>query len=144
MSDTPDGRLRIILYKVDNRYFSTIEGCALLGLRIGLRGWGIAWWQRRKGGYGPPWFVPRFRLDINMHSGQCDQVWLFRVHIMDCELGYKTRGDATPDMMSYYEAGWRVILRSGNIGPNRWYWLFPKIRIPSNSSHSEDFDEEHE
>jgi hypothetical protein len=56
-----------------------------MGWRIKRKYWGIA---------------------LYFHNLQCDRRWLFGVRIGRRVFGYLTHGDATPDMMSYREAGW--------------------------------------
>jgi hypothetical protein len=60
----------------------------------------------------------RLRLGFLYHSLQCDQRWLFLVRWRrsalknDLRFGYRTRGDATPNIMTYHDGGWH------------WPWKF--------------------
>ena len=45
-----------------------------------------------------------FAIAIGMHSWQCDQRW-YGIRIGRLRLGYRTRGDASPDLMTYYDGG---------------------------------------
>jgi hypothetical protein len=51
-------------------------------------------------------------LGLMAHSLQCDQVWLFLIRRGNWRFGYRTRGDATPNIATYYNAGWH------------WPWKF--------------------
>ena len=47
-----------------------------------------------------------FGLALLRHNLQCDRRWLFAVRVGRRVFGYLTHGDATPDLMSYQDAGW--------------------------------------
>jgi len=49
-----------------------------------------------------------FGVAFLLHNLQCDRRWIFGIRFGRRVLGYLTHGDATPDLMSYHEAGWFV------------------------------------
>ena len=63
----------------------------------------------------------RLRVGFLYHSLQCDQRWLFLLRwrrgpgIPDYRFGYRTRGDATPNLLTYRDAGWH------------WPWKFRSV-----------------
>lgn len=87
-------------------YWSTIEAWCLVGLHIGYTSFGLAFWPRGGPPKRRPWWVPHARLDLWAHTGQCDQRWVFRLTLGRRQLGYRTVGDATPDLWAYGNAGW--------------------------------------
>lgn len=91
-------------YLIRDCYFAQIEGSALIGLRLGYTTLGLAFWPPRRG--RRPWWMPHLRLSLWAHTGQCDQRWVFLIAAGRHRFGFKTRGDATPDLMRYGEAGW--------------------------------------
>ena len=40
------------------------------------------------------------------HTLQCDQRWIFLFRLGKYRFGYRTKGDATKDTLTYYDAGW--------------------------------------
>jgi len=40
------------------------------------------------------------------HVFQCDQRWIFLFRLNKGRFGYRTYGDATPDILTYYDGGW--------------------------------------
>ena len=55
-----------------------------------------------------------FGLALYFHNLQCDRRWLFGIRIGQRRVfGYLTHGDATPDLMSYQEAGWWLFREQG-------------------------------
>jgi hypothetical protein len=54
----------------------------------------------------------RFSVGLLYHSLQCDQVWIFFARWErpkgkdDIRFGYRTRGDATPKIVTYQDGGW--------------------------------------
>ena len=59
--------------------------------------WGGWYWKSRKG---------YFALSLLGHTLQCDQRWVFMVRIGSRRIGYRTHGDAAPNMLTYHDAGW--------------------------------------
>ncbi len=98
-------------YLLRNCYIAQIESWALLNLRFGYTCLGIAYWPKDK--RHRPWWVPHLSLTFWNHSGQCDQHWVFKVELQRLSLGFKTRGDATPDLATYKDAGWHLRSRFG-------------------------------
>ena len=48
-----------------------------------------------------------FGIACLLHNLQCDRRWIFGIRLGKKRVfGYLTRGDATPDLMSYNKAGW--------------------------------------
>lgn len=54
-------------------------------------------------------------MGLYAHNLQCDRRWIFLIRFnwrtpegkwSGMRFGYLTRGDATPDLMSYKDAGW--------------------------------------
>ena len=50
------------------------------------------------------------------HSLQCDQRWIFLIRIGRRRFGYRTMGDATPDLLSSTDAGWHFPWQNRPIG----------------------------
>lgn len=93
-------------YLIRGCYFAQVEVWAMVGLRLGFTALGLAYrhpWPRRR-----PWWLPHFRLSIWEHTGQCDQRWVFRIRVGRHSLGFRTRGDARPDLATYGDAGWHL------------------------------------
>ena len=68
---------------------------------------------------GPPsvwggWYIHIGRLHLGLfaHTLQCDQRWVFLLRFRRRRFGYRTRGDASPQTMTYGDAGWH------------WPWKF--------------------
>ena len=40
------------------------------------------------------------------HSLQCDQRWVFALIVGHRRIGYRTRGDATASLATYWDGGW--------------------------------------
>ena len=59
--------------------------------------WGGFYWKS---------FNSQISLGLFAHTLQCDQRWVFLIRIRKHAFGYRTRGDASPDIMTYYDAGW--------------------------------------
>jgi hypothetical protein len=91
-------------YFIRNAYSAQIEASALVGLRVGFTCLGIALWPPKRG--HRPWWSPYFHLSLWAHTGQCDQRTVFGVALGRRRFGYVSRGDATPEMWRYYQAGW--------------------------------------
>jgi hypothetical protein len=45
-------------------------------------------------------------IGINAHTLQCNQRWLFLLRVGRKKFGYRTKGDATPNLLVYKDAGW--------------------------------------
>ena len=53
-------------------------------------------------------FFYKFRfgvIGVWAHSFQCDQRWVFLIRLFGRRFGYRTHGDATPDISTYYDGG---------------------------------------
>ena len=48
----------------------------------------------------------RGAIGLFAHTLQCDQRWIFLVRFGKYRFGYRTRGDATKDLATYYDGGW--------------------------------------
>ncbi|MGV3616116.1 MAG: hypothetical protein ACO1SV_12340 [Fimbriimonas sp.] len=99
-------------YRLPNSYFAQVEGSALANLRIGYTAIGLYWPHLLRNGRSKAWrFLPRFSLTLWSHTGSCDQRWVFKIRVGSNYIGYRTRGDATPAMSAYKDAGLRTRLR---------------------------------
>lgn len=47
-----------------------------------------------------------FHFAFLYHALQCDQRWIFSIGTYGSRLAYRTRGDATPAMLTYFDGGW--------------------------------------
>lgn len=93
-------------YFMRNTYSAQIEALALVGFRFGFTAFGVAFWKPGK--KRRTRWMPHLLMSLMAPTGQCDQVWLFRLNVGRWRIGYRTKGDATPDLATYYEAGLRV------------------------------------
>jgi len=50
-------------------------------------------------------FSMRLAIGLMAHSLQCDQVWIFLLRIGKKRIGYRTHGDASPNLLTYGDAG---------------------------------------
>ena len=55
---------------------------------------------------GWSWGIGKFRIAINKHTLQSDQKWLMAISFRGRVLGYRTRGDSSPEYLTYYDGGW--------------------------------------
>jgi hypothetical protein len=60
-------------------------------------------WDKGFGLYLKRW---NFGLAILAHTHQCAQVWIFGIRFGKRRFGYRTHGDATPEIMTYKDGGW--------------------------------------
>lgn len=91
-------------FRLTDSYAAQIEAWAIVCLRIGFAAWGVApvsWHTRKR----RPWWTPHVHLTIGSHTGQCGQQWIFRLCIGRTSVGWRTRGDATPNLASYANRG---------------------------------------
>ncbi|HEY3281404.1 MAG TPA: hypothetical protein VGN26_03955 [Armatimonadota bacterium] len=97
---------RLRFYWRPGTYSSQTEAWALLGLRFGTLAFGLARLPPTgRQVYRIPWWQPRLMLKVAAPIGQCSQQWLFRVIVGPLSAGWRTRGDARPDLATYYEVG---------------------------------------
>lgn len=68
--------------------------------------WGGWYWRRGK-----------VSLGLLAHALQCGQRWIVLLRVGKRRLGYRTHGDATPDMDTYDSAG--------------FYWPWKRRTLPS-------------
>jgi hypothetical protein len=96
-------------YKLKNCYHSQVEGNALVNIRFGFTCFGIAYphkfWKKKRTDF---WWIPRLSFEFWAHTGQCAQRWIFRFTMLNKRFGYRTKGDSTPSLSSYYDAGWQL------------------------------------
>jgi hypothetical protein len=97
-------------YYIKNSYHSQIEGRrSLVNFRIGYTCFGIAWprrlWKNKKSEYK---YLPHLSISLFAPVGQCGQVRLFKLEAFGISVAYRIKGDATPDLSTYYDAGWEV------------------------------------
>lgn len=48
----------------------------------------------------------RFACGFLAHTLQCDQRWIFLLRWRRRVFGYRTHGDASPNLLTYEDAGW--------------------------------------
>lgn len=87
-------------YNFPNTIFTQIQ-CKGFWININnhIFGWAPENWREKSS-------FPKIGIDIWAHTGSCDQRWIARVVVGNRSFGYRTRGDATPDMMAYEDGGW--------------------------------------
>jgi hypothetical protein len=56
-----------------------------------------------------------FAIGINAHSLQCGQIWKFLFRIGKRRFGYRTKGDATKDLLTYYDSGFHFPWQNRNV-----------------------------
>lgn len=95
-------------YFIRDAYFAQIEAWSVLGFRFGFTAFGLAVWPPTDNRKTMPWWAPHVRLEFGSYVGQCAQRWLFRFVFGKRRIGYRTRGDATPNLATYHDAGFCV------------------------------------
>lgn len=91
-------------YFIRDSYSSQVEGWAILGFRFGYTCFGVAYWPNNARRFAK--WQPNLVLTFWSHTGQCGQRQVFLIEAKSHRFGYRTRGDATPDLLSYNDAGW--------------------------------------
>ena len=96
-------------YGLRHTYSSSVESRAIFNIRFGYTCFGLS---RRQFSLKNPLrrIFPIFSLVIWNHAAQCGQHYIFRIYILGQMLSWRTRGDATPDLSTYYAAGFHFRL----------------------------------
>ena len=99
-------------YYVPQCYAAQIEASALLGLRIGYTGLGVALAPFQRTRRQQQWYhrlFPLCTLVLGTHSGQNDQRWVFRLTVLGRTLGYLKAGPLTDLTLHSAQAlGWSL------------------------------------
>lgn len=97
-----------MFYILKNTYHAQIEGNAFLNIRFGYTCLGIVYprkyWKLKS------WYLPHISFTFFSHSGTCNQYWIFKIVFGKRYFGFKTKGDADPSLLSYYNAGYKYKL----------------------------------
>ena len=64
--------------------------------------------------------VGNWAFGLMAHSLQCGQVWLFLIRWNHIAFGYRTMGDATPNLMTSKDAGFRWPWQINRTYSGRW------------------------
>ncbi len=103
--------MRIRPYFARNTYSWQITARALLNIQLGYTIFGVAlmpkhnpfkkrWWSR---------VFPVIDVCINKHTGQCDQVILFRVRLFGYGIQYMTKGETYPEHHRWKYYGLKLV-----------------------------------